>query len=603
MRVTSYFSRILKNMKIRYKVLLANILVIFLTAIIVGFLSYKKSSEIIEEQTINSTRQAFEQANNFISYKLNNVKDVSSYLYLDNELKEILSKSGEEYSLADQIDDYQRLTEILLSAQTGREIYNVRIYANNGAIYVNSGNKILNPQDVAEDEWYKRAIESKGSIIWRSTYTYNMPAFYDTNSARNVISVARAIMGDNSYDKPLGVISVDMLEESIYSIVKDVRLTTAGRVFLLDDEGIIISSDGKESLGKNISLEDYYSKVIAKGEGHSKYNVNGEESIVYYKKLENTNWRLVAIIPTREILRSSTVIFRDTLLLMILAMFFAALIAYVVSGSLTGRIRNLIKTMKKIEDEKWDVKIMVDGNDEIGVLQRSFKQMVDNIKELIEEKYAAELNKKNAELRALQAQINPHFLYNTLDMICWMAMKYGADDVVAMVNTLAKFFRLSLSGGKDVVTLRDEISHVRMYMDIQMKRFSQGLECFIDVPEEILNFSTVKLMLQPIVENAILHGIMESDSKTGCVTITGRREEEKIILIVSDNGRGIDQEKLSTLTSEETDKGYGIKNVNKRIKLHFGAEYGLYYESEINKGTKVIIVFPAVPYDTAGNSK
>ncbi|MGM9974897.1 MAG: cache domain-containing protein [Clostridiaceae bacterium] len=603
MGVRRYLLGIFKNTKIRYKLLLANILVIALTATIVGFFSYRKSAEILEQQTINSTRQAFEQANNFISYKLNNVKDVSSYLYLDNELKNILSKGGEAYSLAEQINDYQKLMEILLSAQTAREIYNIRLYANNDALYVNSGNKILNAKNVADEEWYKRAIENKGSITWRSTYIYNLPGVDDNNSTRNIISVARAIMGEDPYGKPLGVVSVDILEENIYSIVKDVKFTTSGRVFLLDDEGVVISSDGKEPLGKNLSLEDYYSKVIAKGEGHSKYKINDEESIVYYKKLENTNWRLVAIIPTMEILSSSTVIFRDTLILMIIAMFFAAFIAYVVSGSLTGRIRSLIKTMRKIEDEKWDVKILVDGNDEIGVLQRSFKQMVDNIKELIEEKYEAELDKKNAELRALQAQINPHFLYNTLDMICWMSMKYGADDVVAMVNTLAKFFRLSLSGGKDIVTIRDEINHVRMYMDIQMKRFSQGLECSIDAPEEILDYSTVKLVLQPIVENAILHGIMESDSKTGHVAISGRKEGENIILTVSDNGRGMDEETLSTLTSEEISKGYGVRNVNKRIKLHYGTEYGLYYESEINKGTKVMIVFPAVPYAAAVKHK
>lgn len=586
----------LQNIRIRYKILLSNIILIFITTSIVGLLSYRKSSAILEKQTIKTTRQAFEQANNFIAYKLNNIKDVSSYLYMNNELNEILAKSGEGYTLGEQLEDYQRLMEILLSMQNGREIYNIRLFANNGAIYANSGNKILNSKDVSEEEWYKRTVANKGAITWRSTYQYKLPGVDEKNNKRNVISVTRAIMGEYRNGPPLGVISIDMLEKDIYSIVKEVKLTTSGRTFLLDDEGIVISSDGNEPLGKNLSLEDYYSKVIARGEGYSKYHIDGEESIVYYKKLENTNWRLVAIIPVNEIMIGNAVIYRETLVIMAITLIFAAFIAYLVSGNLTGRIRALIKTMRRIEDNRWDVEIVVDGEDEIGVLQRSFKQMVDNIKRLIEEKYEAELNKKSAELKALQEQINPHFLYNTLDMICWMAMKYGADDVISMVNTLAKFFRLSLSGGKDVVSIRDELMHVRMYMDIQMKRFPEELKFYIEAEEDIMDFSTLKLILQPVVENAILHGIMESNSKSGYIKISGRKAGDNIVFTVEDNGRGMDKETLNYLTSEEEGRGYGSKNVHKRIRLHFGSSYGLSYESKPNEGTKVIIVIPKIPY-------
>lgn len=588
-----------KNLKIRDKVLLSYLVIIFFAITSVAVLSYNKSSELMEKQTINSTRQAFEQANNFISYKLNNVKDVSSLIFMNKEIQSIISKSGIDYTLGQQIDDYNRLMEILLSMQNSREVFNVRLYVNNNSIYSKSGNKILDAKDVEDEDWYKKAVESNGSITWRSTYVYD---FKDVRGKHNVISIARTINSEDFSGRQLGVISVDILEDSIYKIVKQVDLTTSGKVFLADEEGMIISSDGKEPLGKNISSEKYYSKVKGEKEGYSKFKLGKETSIVYYKQIENTNWRLVAIIPVNEILQSSDEVLRYMLAIMMVITIVAAIIAYLISGSITKRIRQLIKNMKKIEDNQWDVSIVVDSTDEIGVLQKNFKRMVENIKTLIEEKYQAEINKKSAELRALQAQINPHFLYNILDMICWMAMKYGADDIVYIVNSLAKFFRLSLSGGRDIVTIRDEITHVKMYLDIQMKRFSNEVEGIIEVDEDIMDYTTVKLILQPIVENAILHGIKESESKTGYVKITGKEENGLIIFKIEDNGLGMDKDTIEKLLSETENKGYGIKNVNERVKLYFGNEYGLSYESEPGKGTIVTITFPTLAYEVNGKS-
>ncbi|WP_040213373.1 sensor histidine kinase [Clostridium polynesiense] len=587
----------IKNLKIRNKVLLSFLILIIFTTTTIGLLSYIRYSDLMERQTINSTRKAFEQANNFISYKLNNVKDISSLLYMNKEIQSILSKSGEDYTLGEQIDDYGRLMDILLSLQNGREVYSIRLYVNNDAMYAESGNKILNSKDVDHEDWYKKAVEGNGSITWRSTYEYDFKEF---RTKQNIISIVRTINSGDLYGKQLGVISVDILEQSIYEIVKETGLTTTGKVFLLDDEGIVISSDGKEKLGRNVSIEPYYPHIKGAKEGYSKLKVDNEQAIVYYKQLENTNWRLVAVIPTKEILRNSNEVLRYMIAIMLVIIILAAFIAYMISGSITKRIRQLIKNMKKIEDDNWNVNIVVDSSDEIGVLQSQFKGMVENIKLLIEEKYQAEINKKGAELRALQAQINPHFLYNTLDMICWMAMKYGADDIVNIVNNLAKFFRLSLSGGRDIVSIRDEITHVTMYLDIQMKRFIDEVEGIIEVDEEIMDCATVKLILQPIVENAIIHGIKESETKKGFVKITGREEKGLIILKVQDNGAGISKDILESLLKDDKSKGYGVKNVDQRIKLYFGNEYGLVYESEPGKGTIVTITFPKLIYEDKG---
>lgn len=582
-----------KNLKLRDKILLSYLLIIIFTVTVSTLLTYKKSSEIIEKQTIDSTKQSFEQASNFISYKLNNVKDVSSMLFMNKEIQNILSKNPESYPLKDQIDDFNKLTDILLSMQNSREIYNIRLYVSNDYIYSKSGNKILSEKEISGEEWYVIALNNNGSISWRSTYEYD---FKDVREKQNLISIVRTINSEGFHGKHLGVISIDILEKSIYEIVKQVGLTTSGEVFLVDDEGKVISSNGKTPLGTDISKEKYYSEIQNIKEGYRKFNLTNEASIVYHKHIENTNWRLVSIIPVREMLKDTNQISRYMIIVVMLITLVAAIVAYYISRGITKRIRQLIKNMRKIEKENWDVNIVVDSTDEIGDLQNNFNHMIDNMRILIEEKYEAEIKKKSAELRALQAQINPHFLYNILDMICWMSLKYGADDIVYIVSSLAKFFRLSLSDGKDIVPIEDEISHVKMYLDIQMKRFPDGVEGIIDVSQDVSKYSTVKLILQPIVENAIIHGIQESDNKKGYVKIVGKREGDLIVFTIEDNGKGMEEATINALVSDKNDLGYGVKNVNERIKLYFGKEFGLTYHSELNKGTVVTITFPVLPY-------
>lgn len=585
----------IKNLKIRNKILLSYLLLICFTLTTIAVSVYKKSSQIIEKQTIDETSRAFEQANTFISYKLNNVKDVSGMLFINKEIQSILSKSQDNYPLGEQIDDYNRLIYIINSMENSREIYNIRLYVRKNFLYSGGGNKIINEDNIKSENWYKEIVESNGNILWRSTYEYD---FNDAREKQNLISTVRSINGEQPDGTHLGVISVDILEKSINEIIRQADMTSTGEVFLVDDNGIIISSTGENKIGADISKESYYGNIKQGKEGYGKFNFKNSKSIIYHKPIENTDWRLVAVIPMKEILKGSYEISKYIFTLTLFVCILAFIAAYCVSGGITKRIRILTQNMKKIEKDNWDVYIPVESTDEIGILQKSFNHMISNIKKLIKEKYEAELNKKNAELKALQAQINPHFLYNILDMIYWMAMKYGADDIVYIVNSLAKFFRLSLSKGKDIVPIKDEITHVKMYLDIQMKRFSGDIECIIDVDNELFEYSTVKLILQPIVENSIIHGIQESESKKGYIKITGKLINNLIKITIDDNGKGIDEENLEGILLKDKSKGYGIKNVNERIKLYFGEEYGLSYDSRLGKGTTVDITFPALPYSS-----
>lgn len=582
------------NFKIRNKLLFAFMLLIFVPITFVSVLSNLKTSEIIEKQIIESTTQAFEQVNTFISYRLDAVKEVSSILYLNKDIQRIMGKGYDNYPILEQIDDHSKLVEIINSVQNSKDVFSIRMYIDNGSIYSNEGFTFINEDTVKDTEWYKNVLAGKGAVYWRPTYDYNA----SSKGNQKIISCVRTINSDGFSGRSLGAISVDVSEESIYAIIKQVSSSWYGELFLIDSEGNIISSLDRASVGTNISDQKVFAEISNLDTGYKKINYENKSSILYSRQLELTGWQLVAIIPLKEILLPSKQVLNYLLAIIIFVTLIAVTVAFYISNGITKRINQLIKNMKKIEKENWDVNISIDSNDEIGVLQKHFNYMVSHIKRLIREKYQGEIDKKNAELKALQAQINPHFLYNTLDMVNWLSYKYNAQDISSIIENLAKFFKISLSNGRDIIPIRDEITHVRIYLDIQNKRFGDSITAVFDVSKEIEELSTVKLILQPIVENAILHGIQEKEDKTGVISITGRVENNKVILVVKDDGIGIEEASLKGLLHNNKSKGYGVKNVNERIRLYFGEDNGLFYESIPGKGTKVTLVFPVVPYNS-----
>lgn len=591
----------LRNLRIKYKLLLSYMLLISITIAAVTWFSYNKTTKMIERQVAESTDRAFEQANEFITYKLNNVKDVSSMLFMNKELEQILLKSPVNYPLAEQIDDYNRLLDMVRSAQNSREIFSIRLFVNDSGIFAKENSTIFNMKNFKDTWWFKLVLEQNGGLFCRSTYSHD---YQDQRGSQQIISCMRTLQTQGFFGDVLGLVSMDVLEDSIYRIIKQTEITDGGEVYLVDREGNVISGLDRKTIGQSLSSTIYFQEII-KGSGDSGYQnleVNGKASLVTYKKVEGTDWRLIAIIPHEEMMQYSDQIASYMLLLFILATVSAAIMAFFMSGGITRRISLLIQQMKRFEEEKWDVRISVDSKDEIGILQVNFNRMTDNIKRLIMEKYEEEVRKKNAELKALQAQINPHFLYNTLDMIHWLAMKHKAQDISYLVGGLAKFFRLSLSKGKDVISIDDELAHVQIYLDIQNKRFSGSIKVSIEVEQQILEMTTVKLVLQPIVENAILHGIREKENKRGLIRISGQICDGLVLFIVEDDGVGMTEEKMKRLLTGDQGGGYGIKNVNEKLKLYFGDSFGLSYESEEGLGTKVTIRFPAMKHPSEGVS-
>ncbi len=272
----------------------------------------------------------------------------------------------------------------------------------------------------------------------------------------------------------------------------------------------------------------------------------------------------------------------------------------ILGREITRPIDALCRSTARVAKGDFDVRVSVDSGDELDLLAESFNSMVDEISSLVDDIKMEQKNLRATELRLLQAQINPHFLYNTLDTIIWLAEDNQKDQVTAMVSSLSDFFRTTLSKGKDFITIAEEESHIKSYLEIQQFRYRDILSYEIDIPEEIHSYLILKLTLQPIVENALYHGL-KNKRGLGKISVTGIKKKNQIDLIVSDNGIGMDEEKLARLNriirGEEPDDsqhGFGMANVQQRIELNFGMKYGMYIESTYGIGTKVIVTIPVI---------
>jgi len=312
-----------------------------------------------------------------------------------------------------------------------------------------------------------------------------------------------------------------------------------------------------------------------------------------FNQIEKTDWKLVAVVPTKELLKKVDIIGMSILLTCILCLIIAFIFSFLFSHMISKPIRRLAKVMKVFENDQ-NIRIETKSSDEMGFLYKSFNNMAGKINLLFRDIEEISQKEKNAELKALQAQINPHFLYNTLDSINWLALKYNAPDISNMITSLAKFLRHSLNKGREFISVENELEHVQSYINIQKIRYTSKFNVNIHVDQEICHQNIIKLVLQPMVENAIIHGFKDIEY-VGEITIRGYRVNEYFYLKVKDNGIGADVDRLNQMLhqkieySEAEGSSYGIRNVNERLKLYYGEQCGVSFEENESGGVTAII--------------
>jgi two-component system sensor histidine kinase YesM len=591
-RMMKSLLRPVNSLKFRTKLMISYCIFIIIPLGLMSFFSYNQVSKTIESLVLYSAKQNFEQTYSFLNYKMGRIIDISDIIAVDQNLTEILMKPIENYSYTEQIRDAQDLTSFVTPFENEEDVYRIRLYVQDSVIYSQELVNLFSMSDIEGSEWYRLLLSGKDKILWCPGY------YFASDSGENfsVISAARMIRDPNDYSDTIGIFRIDMLESNLKDIVRKANTTQSGVAYLQNRDGLVITSSDHE-LMKSFDVEFSFLQNLADSEENwQETQQDSDRLLVGSKAIIGTDWFLVSIIPYEEILSTGNTIRQQMLVLLVALTTLAYILAFYMSGSNTKRISRLIKKMRKVQEGEFEPIKVTPVKDEIGELMEAFNYMIQRIKILIEDQYKSGQEIKSVELKALQAQINPHFLYNTLDLINWTAIKHKVPEVSSLVQSLSKFYKLSLNKGRDIVPISDEIQHVTLYTDIQNMRFENRIKLNIDIDEDILEYSILKTILQPIVENSIIHGILEKDDQSGNISIRGRLEKNTVILKIQDDGIGIDIETVNDVlnANPKESHGYGVRNINNRLRLHYGQEYGLTYTSTPGKGTEVVIRIPAV---------
>ena len=337
---------------------------------------------------------------------------------------------------------------------------------------------------------------------------------------------------------------------------------------------------------------------------HQVTPINSEEYrtegyLVYSSQIAMNNWLTIGMIPQNQLTKDMKSITTFIIVLIIAVCIIDTLVALYFTGKVANPIKKLMMLMKQVETGDFDVNMEIASKDELGKLSESFNVMVKKLDNSMKMLFENQRKLRKAELRALEAQINPHFLYNTLDSVCWLARAERSDEIINTVVALTKLLRIGLSRGDEIITIGNEVEHVDNYLIIQKMRYRKKFGYIIDVPEEIKQYKILKLVLQPLAENALYHGIKNKMEK-GTIRISAEKNSNTIAFSISDTGIGMSQKQIAVLEKSLEDKdstkaeGIGLKNVNERMKIYFGEEYGLSFKSEEGVGTVVSFKIPII---------
>lgn len=458
--------------------------------------------------------------------------------------------------------------------------------------------RLKDNSNVLEKDFFKKSMAESEYINFSMPHIRDL---FDRNESSYswVISLSRAVEVTDEGKATQALLLINLNYRYFEEIFSNVNLGSGGYVYLTNDRGDIIWHPKQNEIYSGRFNEDNKYAATLK-DGITVENLRGKNITLNVRTIGYTGWKLVGVTPSAA-LGIDGIKFRFFVLFVAdLFLFLLAMINAFISDKISNPIKRLDGSVREIESGNLDVEIVPSGSYEVEHLGKSIKNMLGRIKVLMSDLVAEHNAKRKSEFDTLQSQINPHFLYNTLDIIVWMIENENSDKAVNIVTALAKFFRISLSKGKNIITVKDEVEHVRNYLMIQNMRFKNRFEYSIDVDEKVLSYSSLKLMLQPLVENAIYHG-MEFMDGDGEIDVKVFKEDDSLYFTITDNGLGMSEDMVETLLSKDfvpskKGSGIGVKNVNERIKLYFGSEYGLKVESEPDEGTKITIHLPAVVY-------
>ena len=587
-------------MKFRTKLLLSYFLLALVPLGMYTGYSYNTVSATVQEQMQYSANQVLEQTADLLAYKLENISYVADHLCLDSTLGNILKQDEGKGITPETVGDFNTAKEYVGRAYKENDMDKLMVYVSPGIFYAYAEPSVAsrphtafsNLDYIRQTDWYGQLLENPTKLLW-------FPPMINEQSpelTESVISGFRFIKDADDYTQNLAVLRIDLLESRMNEIISKANTTKNGGAFLRNQNGDILAASNEEFFA-NRELAD---AAVARPEVWVTHKL-GEETFSFGAiQIKGSDWQLVSVIPYSEIRAASNAIRMQMVFIMAVIALCAWIAAYLVADSITRRINLLTKHIKKVQEGDFSVIVNMKGSDEISELAHNYNYMLEQLERYARLQFQSGADLKAAELKALQAQINPHFLYNTLELINWMALTKNAPEISEIVQALAKFYKLSLSRGRDEIPIRDELAHIETYVQLQNYRYENRIRLNLEVDPSLYEYRILKLILQPVVENAILHGILESEQCQGTITVCGAMAGGGIMLTVEDDGIGMTPQQIAVMLGEapapikRPGHGYGISNVIKRIHLYYGEKYGIRCESEPGSGSRVIISIAAI---------
>ncbi len=590
-RAAARLSKLISRGGIRYTVFISFSAIAIFAIVMTCIVLYLRFSTQLDSTLLNESQILVEQVNQSLSAHLRNTIRLSNsvtYNVVKNKDIDETDLNSQLQLLYNTHSDYAE--SIVLFSEQG------------DMLAVAPPSKLKEGIDVTGEEWFKKALGEAENLHFSTPHVQNL--FIDAQNKYNwVVSLSCAAEVTRSKVAQQGVLLIDIRYSSIAELFENITLANEGYIYLIDADGNLLYHPQQQLIASGFLTENNLEATDLKDGAHT-IKHDGEACSVIVRSVGYTNWRIVGVVPHKGLTldRLQNVLY----MLLVLCLFFVIVVVInsYLSSKLTDPIKKLELSVQRLEQDAEKAEIYIGGSYEIEHLGRSISRMVRQMRKLTADIVAEHEQKQKSERNALQAQINPHFLYNTLDIIVWMIEKQRPEDAVKVVSALARFFRLSLSGGKNIIPLGDELEQVRNYLTIQQMRYKNKFTYQIEAPDEVVGLSIIKLVLQPIVENAIYHG-MEFMDGDGEIKIEAELRGTDLYLTVSDNGLGMPQETVDKLLVEPAvgskGSGIGLWNVNERIKLYFGDAYGLSITSVPDEGTSIMLYLPAVPYGEMGD--
>lgn len=573
------FIKNLNYVPLAYKFMLPYLILVLLTDLTIGIYSYTSTVNNDKNNTKANISRTLDQMNDNITYRIQSLQNILEYnISNDYEIQTMMALNDNEYNLYYLTSNllFPKLTSsinlspcnVRLSLYTYnlnlREVY-TPVEQGRDPLQFQSSYNIYYMQRIQEQDWYQEFMSRKTDNIWMQI---------GDDAAFGNITLIKKILNYRGFSQ-IGIITATVKVSDIFQVINVTEMSDTADVMVFQ---------------KN-SDEILYNRLKDKS-GLNWSELDKSEYWVTVKDLEYSDWQLISIISKQEIINQARSVAKVTVFVCLVSFAVMGLIGVFIAIHFSRRVKCFVKSMSAFMEGDLSNRIHVEGNDELLKIGVAFNEMAENIEGLINEVYVSGIQKKEAELETLQAQINPHFLFNTLSTINTLVNMEDLEGLRQMVSSLVIFYRVSLSNGKTIISIDEEIQQVNAYINIQKIKYRDRLSITYQVKEELLKYNTIKLILQPFVENSLKHAWYNNHIH---IKIVVEESEEGIVFLIIDDGIGISDEILEQLQKENSELvGYGIFNVNQRIKLNFGENYGVKISSELGKGTTVRILIPKV---------